>query len=91
VLFRSSRGVASKYQFATRLPEGDRDIAAEVQRLKSELKKALSERDKFSAKLSNPAFVERAPKDVVEKNRRILEEYERKVMEVESALKGLRP
>jgi valyl-tRNA synthetase len=85
-----SRGVASKFQFATRLPEGERNVEAEAQRLRAELKKAASERDKFAAKLSNPSFVERAPQDVVEKNRRILQEYERRVKEVEAALEGLR-
>jgi valyl-tRNA synthetase len=83
------RGVSSRFQFAVRLHEGQRDLTAEVKRLEAELKRLLAERDKFASKLSNPAFVERAPADVVEKNRRILAEYERKARETEAALATL--
>jgi len=82
-------GVAGPFRFHLERPEEDgAAAAAETARLEAELKKLLSERDKFAAKLRNPAFVEKAPPEVVAKNRAILEDYERKAREVEALLKS---
>ncbi len=80
------QGVAGYFKFALRVPAVERDVRGEMARLKSELAKARSEMAKFVAKLSNPSFVEKAPKEVVEKNRRLRDEFERKVGEMERAI-----
>jgi valyl-tRNA synthetase len=49
--------------------EGVIDFAVEAARLEKELAKLDVEHAKFDAKLGNPAFVEKAPEDVVEKVR----------------------
>ncbi len=79
-------GVSSRFKFAIKVPEAKIDAAGERKRLESELKKARGERDKFAAKLESPSFIERAPAEVVEKNRRLLQEFDHKVGELEAAL-----
>ena len=79
-------GVASRYKFVLKAPEQRRDVEAERKRLEGDLRKAAVERDKFAAKLDSPSFVERAPAEVVEKNRRLLQEFDHKVAELEAAL-----
>ncbi len=83
------QGVAGQFRFALKVPEVARDVDAELARLQSDLNKARSELEKFARKLANPAFVEKAPSDVVEKNRRLHDEYERRVREVEDAIAQL--
>jgi valyl-tRNA synthetase len=78
--------VSSWYKGAIRLPKAELDAAAERSRLQAELKKATQERGKFAAKLASPSFVEKAPPEVVEKNRRLLAEYEQRVSDLETAL-----
>ncbi len=82
-------GVALRYRFYLERPAAQKDTAGEAERLRAELRKATAERDKFAAKLGNPSFVEKAPPEVVAKNRAILEEYERKVRETEALLARL--
>ena len=82
-------GVAARFQFALRVPAASRDVEGERKRLEGELRKAKLEHGKFSAKLESPAFVDRAPAEVVEKNRRLLAEYGRKIAELEVALEKL--
>ncbi|MGC8762202.1 MAG: valine--tRNA ligase [Acidobacteriota bacterium] len=82
-------GVAGSFRFHLERPEEDgAAAAAETARLEAQLKKLREERDKFAAKLQNPAFVEKAPPEVVAKNRAILEDYERRAREVEALLRG---
>jgi len=51
------------------------DLEAERLRLKKELEKIQREIDKLERALANNSFVERAPKEVVEENRRRLADY----------------
>ncbi len=83
------QGVAGQFRFALKVPEVTRDVEAELARLRGDLNKARGELEKFARKLANPAFVEKAPKDVVEKNRRLHDEYARRVGEVEDAIAQL--
>ncbi len=75
-------GVASRFRFSIRSPETKTDTGTELKRLEGALLKARKERDRFGAKLANTSFLERAPAAVVEKNRRLFEEFERKVREL---------
>ena len=52
------------------------DIEAERGRLKKEMEKVQREIDILERKLSQVSFVERAPKEVVEENRRRLADYQ---------------
>jgi len=84
-----AQGVSTVGRFAARAPEASpEDAARERARLEGELKRVQAEREKFAAKLQNPAFVEKAPADVVEKNRRLLAEFDRKVEDIRKALQG---
>ena len=78
------------YSVYLRAPEKAVDHQAERRRIEGELRKVRGERDKFAAKLSNPAFIEKAPPEVVAKNRGLLDEFDRKAAELEGALAGLR-
>src|SRR5206468_10367102 len=51
------------------------DVEAERARLSKEMEKVRREIDGLERKLSSASFVERAPKDVVEENRRRLADY----------------
>jgi valyl-tRNA synthetase len=65
------------------------DVAAERARLQKELDKAQSELQKLGRKLSDASFVERAPKEVVEENRRRLAEYQDQAAKLQEGLKRL--
>ena len=55
------------------------DKDAELQRLHKEIEKLLKEREKMQVKLDNPKFVERAPAELVEKDRQRVAEIDKSV------------
>ncbi len=79
-------GVSSEYNFCLLTPQAVVDVDAERKRLQGEVKKARAERDKFALKLDSPSFAEKAPAEVVEKTRRLLQEFTQKVSELEASL-----
>jgi valyl-tRNA synthetase len=66
--------------------EGLIDRDSERARLTRELEKARKEIDGLDRKLSNASFVERAPANVVEENRRRLKDYQDQAAKLTSAL-----
>jgi len=66
------------------------DVEKEIERIKKKLSKLQKEIEKLEKKLSNRNFLERAPKEVVEKNREELAELSEVVKKLEGTLKQLR-
>jgi valyl-tRNA synthetase len=62
------------------------DLAAEEKRLGKEIDKAAADIAKVDAKLGNPAFVEKAPEEVIEENRERREEAAERKAKFEAAL-----
>ena len=62
------------------------DYEHEKKRLSEELRKVSAEKRKYEAKLSNPSFVERAPREVVERHRELLKEFTDRETEIGNAL-----
>ncbi len=72
------------------VPLGDIiDFEKEKERLTRELKKVEKELERVNKKLSNKNFLEKAPKEVVEKERAIKAELEEKKARIEDALKSI--
>ncbi|MCX7829065.1 MAG: valine--tRNA ligase [Thermanaerothrix sp.] len=69
--------------------EGLWDIEGEIKRLSEEEKKVLADIDRISAKLSNRSFVERAPVEVVEKERCALEERRARLERIRENIRSL--
>jgi valyl-tRNA synthetase len=69
--------------------EGLIDVSAERLRLSKELDKVRREIDALDRKLSNASFVDRAPKEVVEENRRRLSHYQDQAVKLNEGLKRL--
>jgi valyl-tRNA synthetase len=69
--------------------EGLLDLAQERDRLQKEIAKISKDIDVFSKKLSNRNFVDKAPKEVVEKDTAKLEEFRMKREKLEQSLKML--
>jgi valyl-tRNA synthetase len=69
--------------------EGILDLTQERDRLQKEIAKISKDIDLFSRKLSNSAFVDKAPKAVVEKDTAKLEEFKVKREKLEQSLKML--
>ncbi|MBI5695756.1 MAG: valine--tRNA ligase [Nitrospirae bacterium] len=65
------------------------DIEAEVARLKKEIDKADKEIKPFEAKLANEGFVKKAPPEVLEKTRGIIEELTQKKEKLAEGLKRI--
>jgi len=65
------------------------DVEAERLRLKKEVEKIQREIDKLERALANNSFVERAPKEVVEENRRRLADYRDEAAKLAEGLKRL--
>jgi len=84
----SARGVVRGYEVAVPLT-GLLDFEAERTRLTKELKKIDAELDARNRKLANESFIERAPADVVEKERAIQKEFLEKKRRVEATLSTL--
>ncbi len=66
------------------------DKAAEQARLEKELAKLQAELDKSEKKLANPSFVERAPADVVEKERSRIAEQSASIAQLHAQLAKIR-
>jgi valyl-tRNA synthetase len=69
--------------------EGLIDLETEKARLKKELERVQKEIEALERKLSNASFVERAPAEVVEENRRRLADYQDQAAKLRSALDRL--
>jgi len=69
--------------------EGIVDVPAEIARLNKEIEKTQTELNKVLKKLSNENFLEKAPRAVVDKNRRIADELADKVSKLTEALNHL--
>jgi valyl-tRNA synthetase len=65
------------------------DVESERARLSKEMEKVQREIKGLEGKLSNASFVERAPKEVVEENRRRLAEYQDQSAKLKAALERL--
>jgi valyl-tRNA synthetase len=65
------------------------DVAAERGRLRKEMEKVRREIDSLERKLSQSSFIERAPKDVVEENRRRLADYQDQAAKLAEGLNRL--
>jgi valyl-tRNA synthetase len=65
------------------------DVEAERARLKKDLEKVQREIDGLERKLNNASFVDRAPKDVVEENRRRLADYQDQAAKLTEGLRRL--
>ena len=69
--------------------EGVIDLSQERDRLMKEIAKISKDIEVFSKKLSNKNFVDKAPKDVVEKDTAKLEDFRVKREKLEQSLKML--
>ncbi len=69
--------------------EGIFDFEKEKQRLIKEQKQILSEMQKLEAKINNPAFVEKAKPDVVEKEKEKYQTWKEKLESIERALEKI--
>jgi valyl-tRNA synthetase len=69
--------------------EGIIDLTQELDRLRKEITKISRDIEVFSKKLSNKNFVDKAPKEVVEKDTAKLEEFKVKREKLEQSLKVL--
>jgi valyl-tRNA synthetase len=65
------------------------DMDAERARSQKSIEKAEQEIGKIERALANASFVDRAPKEVVEENRRRLAEYQDQVAKLSEGLKRL--
>ena len=66
------------------------DVEAEVQRLLKEIGKIVKDMELFTKKLENPSFVDRAPSDVVAKEKEKLAEVTAKKGVLEASLEKIR-
>jgi valyl-tRNA synthetase len=69
--------------------EGLRDVSAEKARLRKELEKVEAEIAKVQERLSNPAFTQKAPPNVLTEHHRRLAELQSKKNHLQAALAGL--
>jgi valyl-tRNA synthetase len=69
--------------------EGLRDVEAERARLTREREKYKSEIEKVEAKLNSPAFVQKAPPNVLQEHQKRLADWQAKLQQVDRALEGL--
>ncbi|ALG68564.1 valine--tRNA ligase [Beggiatoa leptomitoformis] len=66
------------------------DKEAELKRLAKEVEKIAKDLDKLTAKLENPQFIERAPADIVAKERQRVAEMQSAVQELETQAEKIR-
>ncbi len=73
----------------TMVKKEDIDIEPIIKRFNSQKQKLMKDTEKLEKKLSNKNFIERAPKEVVEKNRKELESLKEKLQKIEEELRKL--
>jgi len=66
------------------------DPALEAERISKEIARVSGEIARYKAKLANAAFVERAPAQVVEQERKRLADHEETLLKLEDQLQKLR-
>jgi valyl-tRNA synthetase len=66
------------------------DFSAEIERLQARVRKAATGRDRLLAKLENPAYADRAPADIVEKDRERVRELDAEIATIEKHIDELR-
>jgi valyl-tRNA synthetase len=66
--------------------EGIVDVPVEIRRLEKDIAKTTQELDKIDRKLHNRNFIEKAPENIVEKNRLISKELTEKITKLKAAL-----
>ncbi len=72
------------------LPAGDLlDVEAEILRLQNELKQVMANLERSQGKLDSASFLERAPAEVVEKERQRLEESRSRIQRINENLSSL--
>jgi valyl-tRNA synthetase len=81
--------VVGDLQVGVRLA-GTIDVAAEQARLDKDLTKTNKERQGVQGRLGNPSFVDRAPPDIVEKERARLTELDEKIAKLTRSIERLR-
>ncbi|GHV04328.1 valine--tRNA ligase [Campylobacterota bacterium] len=67
------------------------DLASLINRLQTQKAKAEKEGDKLRTMLSNADFTARAPKEVLDKNRTLLDECDKKLAEINAQIDSLNP
>ena len=73
------------------LPVGDLlDVDKEIQRLNNDLSKIEKDIEKGKAKLANPQFIERAPEEVIRKEKETLADNETKRERIKENLSSLK-
>ena len=82
-----ARGLAAEVEVF--LPLEEEDFSEEMNRIRREISKLEEESGRFQAKLSNGQFVAKAPKEVVEKERRKLADSRLKIERLQEQLKLL--
>jgi len=65
------------------------DIPSEIERLKKERESLLAEEQKSSSKLSNESFLQRAPKEVVEKEQERLKKARERIKRINENIASL--
>ena len=81
--------VSGELQICVKLA-GTIDVAAEQARIDKDLGKTRKEHAGVSGRLNNPSFVERAPADIVEKERARVAELEEKIAKLQKSLERLK-
>lgn len=69
--------------------EGLIDVGKETERIKKEIGKISKDLERTEKKLSNPEFLERAPEEIVQKEREIFEELSFQIKKMEDVLSKL--
>jgi len=69
--------------------EGLIDVGKETERIKKEIGKISKDLERTEKKLSNPEFLERAPEEIVQKEREIFEELSFQIKKMEDVLNKL--
>jgi valyl-tRNA synthetase len=70
--------------------EGIIDINKEFERLKKELEKINQDYMRSNSKLRNPNFISKAPKEIIEKEKIKMEEFESKIKKLDNNLAVLK-
>ena len=80
------KGLAGRWELALPLEEDSLDLSQEKHRLERELNKVDQEIEKINSRLDNKNFVNKAPADVVEENKKRLRDYLNRRKKIQKSL-----